>query len=175
MVSDRHIIHWNHTNILKYENRPENFKDLIIENCKNMISSEDDIYHLGDVIFKQKAELKEILSIIPGTKHMCKGNHDHEKPIWYISKGFKTCQKYIIIDNILLSHHPLDIDLIENETGIKIDFNIHGHFHRMTREDETRTKIGYPFYSDRHINLSIEEMEYKPILINEFLNLKGKI
>lgn len=101
---------------------------------------------------------------------MCKGNHDHEKPIWYISKGFKTCQKFIIVDNILLSHHPLDIDLIENETGTKIDFNIHGHFH--THEEE---KIKYSFYSDRHINLSIEEMGYKPISIEDFLNLKGKI
>ncbi len=170
--------HFNHTNIIKYENRPENFKELIVNNWIDIVPADAEVYHLGDVIFKQASELGEILAKTPGTKHLCLGNHDREKPTWFINKGFSTAQRYIVITyegyKILLSHKPMDIAEIEKDHG-HIDFNIHGHFHSKTREELDRTSEGYPFYSERHINLSIEEMEYKPIEIVEFLKLKGKL
>lgn len=167
--------HFNHANIIKYEDRPHDFKSQIIKNWNKLVNPNDNVYHLGDVIFKNASELEIILASVPGIKHLCKGNHDNHNHAWYVRKGFATSQHYIIVDGILLSHHPMDIAAIEKETGEKIRFNIHGHFHRKTRDELDRTVTGYPFYSNKHVCLSIEEMDYMLIELNEFLKLKGKI
>lgn len=168
-------LHFNHPNIIIYENRPENYKDIIIKNCQTMIGKDDTVYNLGDVIFKQKGELKSIMGMIPGTHHLCMGNHDNEKPDWYLKQGFATVQKTLLYDDIIFSHHPIDIDAMSKTLNIAIKFNIHGHFHNKQREEKSRTIAGYPFYSDKHICLSIEAMDYKPIELYDFLKLKGKI
>jgi calcineurin-like phosphoesterase family protein len=94
--------HFNHTNIIKYENRPENFKELIVNNWIDIVPADAEVYHLGDVIFKQAYELGEILAKTPGTKHLCLGNHDREKPTWFINKGFSTAHANVM--NTFSSH-----------------------------------------------------------------------
>jgi len=137
-----------------------------------MVKPEDRIYHLGDVIFKKQGTLGLILKECPGDKILCKGNHDYNADGWYIRKGFSDVVEYYITNGILLSHLPLDIDEIEKETGEKIRYNIHGHFHRKNREEIDRGPAGYPFYSDKHLLIAIEEEDYKPILIEDFLKKK---
>jgi calcineurin-like phosphoesterase family protein len=169
-----YVIHFNHANIIKYEDRPENFKELIIENCQKMIGENDTIIHLGDVIFSRKGELEDILKSIPGTKHLCKGNHDGESDDWYIRKGFATCRPFIIHEGILFSHKPMDLEKVDTDHSIsQLKYNIHGHFHRKERDENDRTAGGYPFYSEKHLKLSIEEMDYSPIELKDFLTLKG--
>jgi calcineurin-like phosphoesterase family protein len=161
--------HFNHKNIVKYENRPINYKEIIIKNCCELISPEDELYHLGDVIFSRKSELYDILLKIPGKKFLTKGNHDDEKAQWFKNKGFDVVSKYLFVDNILLSHIPMDLEPFKD---MNIKFNIHGHFHRNDRKEVSRNKEFYPFYSNFHFNLSIEEMDYKPVLLYEFINKK---
>lgn len=161
--------HFNHKNIIKYEHRPENYQNLIIENCKKLISPEDELYHLGDVIFSRKSELYDILIQIPGKKFLTLGNHDDEKAQWFKNKGFDVVSKYLFINNILLSHKPMDLNNFK-DMGIK--FNIHGHFHSKNRKDIDRTGNYYSYYSNLHFLLSIEEMNYKPILLEDFLDKK---
>ena len=143
-----------------------------------MIDEKDEIYHLGDVIFKRAGDLGNILSSLPGIKYLTKGNHDHNKNTWYMNKGFIESRMFMYVEykgyKILLSHIPQDIVEKEKEFG-PIDFNIHGHFHRVDRAEPDRGAKGYPFYSDKHVALSIEELDYKPIEIIDFLTLKNKI
>jgi calcineurin-like phosphoesterase family protein len=160
--------HYNHKNIVKYENRPENFKEIIIANCKSMIAPDDELYHLGDVIFSRKGEMFDINAQTPGIKYLTLGNHDG-KAQWYKNKGFDVVARYLIVDDILFSHHPMDL---KQFIGMGIKYNIHGHFHKKTRKELDRTEKGYPFYSKLHFLLSIEEMDYKPILLDEFLKMK---
>lgn len=164
-------MHWNHDNIIKYENRPLDFNELIIKNWRELVLPNDIVYHLGDVIFKREGELKYILGQLPGRKILIQGNHDRNKSFWYIEKGFESVHKYYTTSNgILLSHKPLDIKEIEKSGGHKISFNIHGHFHNKQREELSRSKAGYPFYSEKHKLLSIEIEDYKPVLLDEFLS-----
>lgn len=163
--------HFNHDNIIEYEIRPENFNELIIENWKSLVSDKDIIYHLGDVIFKRQGTLGEILEQLPGRKILLRGNHDMNKTQWYINKGFESVQNYLItLDGFLLSHHPMNFSEIDSE--IEIKYNIHGHFHRKNRDEIDRSAEGYPFYSEKHLLLSIEEENYKPVLIDEFIKRK---
>ena len=182
LITDRHHFH---KNIIKYECRPENFNELIIENWQDLVSDIDEIIDLGDVIFAKAGTLTEIQNQLPGYKILIKGNHDMKKSYWYKEHGFDEVHKdYFIKNKIVFSHMPVDIDKIKEETGKEIWYNIHGHFHSGVREINENTEVGdvegrrvedYPFYDvNRHLRLSIEEEGYKPITVEEFLKKHNK-
>lgn len=154
--------HWNHPNIIVYEKRPDNYKDLIIENWRAMIAPSDTVIHLGDVIFHDKHELKPILESLPGIKILVMGNHDKRTGTnsWFLRMGFNYVCKSHEYKNVLFSHKPLDMSQYPN-----LDFNVHGHFHRNSHTPEQ-----YPFYDiKKHIKVSIEENDYKPVQLGEVI------
>ena len=160
--------HFNHKHIIEYENRPVNFKELIIENCKKMIKEEDVLIHLGDVIFSKPSELTEILEQIPGFKILVRGNHDVKKKKWFLDHGFDLVVDALYHPNgVIYSHEPFDI------FG-RADYNIHGHFHRAVRTESDRTAKGYDFYTKNHAYLSVEEENYKPITLIDFIKRQVK-
>lgn len=118
--------HFNHANMVKYENRPENFNEIIIRNWNRLVKPEDLVIHLGDVIFGHTSKLEGIMATLPGTKILCLGNHDREKPGWYLSQGFAFVCDWFVLDRIAYCHYPLT-PLPEG-----IDLCIHGHLHRGT-------------------------------------------
>lgn len=136
IISDTH---WNHENIKKYENRPENFNEVIIRNWQKLVSPEDLVIHLGDVIFARAIELPSIMAQLPGRKILCRGNHDGKGIEYYMEKGFDVVVDYFVYDNIAFSHAPLTPlpyqtakEKGKDSTFSKkiVDLNIHGHFHR---------------------------------------------
>lgn len=156
----------HHTNILKYEDRPEGFEKLIYKDIREKVMDGDVVINLGDVIFKRHGELIQIMESLPGTHILTMGNHDRQKPRWYCSHGFHwVCRTYEYKD-ILFSHRPMDLSQWPN-----LKYNIHGHFHTKHREDTTRTAGAYPFYSDNHFLLSLEEMDYKIIKLLDFMKI----
>lgn len=157
--------HFYHKMIIIYENRPENFNELIIKNCQEMISEDDIIIHLGDVIFSDQSKLKEILDQIPGYKILIRGNHDRQKEQWYKDKGFSEVYKTYSMGQILFSHEPVEIS---KYPGMK--YNVHGHFHSKLRTEESRHERGYTFYTKNHLLLSIELEDYKPVELTEFMS-----
>jgi calcineurin-like phosphoesterase family protein len=161
--------HLNHENVINYDDRPDNFQELLLENFSKTCKEDDLIINLGDVIFKEPSYLGDFLNNIKGTHILLMGNHDRNKPAWYKNKGFhKVCNTYVN-GRIVFSHKPKDLNYFK-----QCQINIHGHFHEnIPRED--RDKNFYPFYSDNHFCLTISEMNYKPVLLKDFLikrNLK---
>ena len=160
--------HLFHKNILKYEGRPEGFEKLILDNVREKVGEDDIVINLGDLIFKRHAEIIQIMQSLPGTHILVLGNHDRNKPNWYRSHGFHwVCRTYEYKD-ILFSHRPLDLTQWPN-----LKYNIHGHFHTKNRDDITRTRDFYPFYTENHFLLSLEEMMYQPIRLKDFMLSNG--
>jgi len=153
--------HFNHKMIVKYEDRPENYQELIINNWRRLVSKDDLVIHLGDVIFARQGELTDILTSLPGTKILTGGNHDRNKAQWYLDHGFTKVCHHLIMNNVLFSHKPYDI----KDYGL--DYNIHGHFHRETLDDITEP---FPFYGEQQIKLAIEETDYCPMLVETIIN-----
>lgn len=154
--------HWHHKAIIGYENRPENFEELIYANWREFVSEDDIVVHLGDVIFARASELTEILNSLPGEKWLTGGNHDFRKIKWYIEHGFDKVYHHIYVNGTLLSHEPVDM------SDYYDTLNIHGHFH--TDEIGEASK-GYPFYDiNKNIRLSLEEQEYKPVLMDSYID-----
>jgi len=72
--------HFNHTNIIKYQHRPENFEKLIIKGL-SILQPNDILIHLGDICLGKDAEVHS--KIMPFLAHLHSkilviGNHDHK-------------------------------------------------------------------------------------------------
>lgn len=158
--------HLNHDNIIKYENRPADYGQRIIDNWKAVVAPTDTVIHLGDVIFKRRYELRGILEQLPGIKILTVGNHDKRTGTngWFLRMGFNYVCHSHSYKNILFSHKPLDLAEYPG-----MEYNVHGHFHSLTKTIE-EIKNDYPFYSEKHLRLSIELENYKLILLDNFLN-----
>jgi calcineurin-like phosphoesterase family protein len=77
LTSDLHI---NHTNILKYCNRPfqntYEMNEAIITNWNSCIKPGEIVYCLGDFAFGDTRNIDKIFNRLNGKKHLIIGNHD---------------------------------------------------------------------------------------------------
>lgn len=118
--------HFNHENIIKYENRPfknvEEMNRILIKNWNNVVNKHDKIFILGDFGLDSVGSLTEICQQLNGYKILILGNHDRSKNTME-GIGFNEVSKYPIIykDKYIFSHQPIE------DTGRF--FNIHGHIH----------------------------------------------
>ena len=148
-------MHFGHSNMIKYENRP--FKDIyemeevIIRNWNNKIKKEYYVYVLGDVSFYPKEKTKEIINQLNGRKILIMGNHDKRKSTKYWKEvGFEDVSKYPILfdDKYLLSHEPR-----YEIASSRLYFNIHGHLH--SKEVSNKPEMFF--------NVSVERNNYRPV------------
>lgn len=116
-MSEIHLIadtHFGDDAIREYERRPfETVKEMdeaMIDIWKHRVLPNDIVYVLGDVGVHDKQRMKEIISSLPGEKHLIMGNHDmNRSDEYWRNVGFKTVHRvdYIIIENfIVLGHKP---------------------------------------------------------------------
>ena len=172
LISDTHF---NHANILNFTNyagekvRPEfdsveHMNEHMIERWNSVVKDNDVVYHLGDVHFGATANEKsnrEILRRLKGRKYLIVGNHDNlADPVLHESFKKVTFWNYLKEHNVSLSHIPLHETTMSEGKGGVATIGIHGHIHRN------------PPPSNRHINVSVEWINYTPIEITELL--RGK-
>ena len=165
-------LHFGHTNIIRYENRP--YKDVeemtvgLVNNWNKVVKQNDDVYVLGDFAFKcGKLSVDDINSIVKslnGKKHLIIGNHD----LWINSVDFKsklweevTYYKEIK-DNgydVVLMHYPLE-SWNKGEYGT---IHLHGHLH------SNPTKINIK----NRYNVGCDNWNLFPVTLKQILNKKG--
>lgn len=155
--------HFFHKNIIKYTGRP--FKNEIDMNCLmlknwNSFKQDDFIVHGGDVSFSNAQLTHEYISGCPGINVLILGNHDFNKKdnSWRdpgIFKYITLCFEFEHLGgNYWVTHYPINKDLIPFGT-----INIHGHTHDK-------------WVSHKHLNISSEYTNYKPIKFLEVLKLE---
>ncbi len=126
-TSDTHF--W-HKNILKYCPRPYNdsqgMNEGLIENWNNMITDDDEVYHLGDVAMGGDVDaVADIMNRLNGRKYLIRGNHDkimgrHSKKHGETpSNYFQWVRNYHEMEvedeemdvkqKIILCHYPLQV------------------------------------------------------------------
>ena len=171
IISDTHFYHQR---ICDYTGRPQNHTEIIAENWNNIVNPEDTVIHLGDVSCGLKnyedgqEMLEKLMNSLNGTKILIKGNHDYRENRYYIDLGFKSVHDYIIVENVLLCHYPLDFtnkydndyqEIKQKLLKIAEDNNItevwHGHSHTRHFTDN---KI-------KHRNFAVELNNYSPVLV----------
>jgi len=147
--------HFNHENIIKYCNRPfKNTKEMngyIMEKWNSVVSSNDIVYHLGDVGFGNTEELKKLIESLNGTKILVRGNHDLKRGIngWKEVGFTEVYKKKLILENLVLTHGPIEV---------KEDYiNVFGHIHNKPLDER--------FNKNNHICVSCDVIDYTPIKI----------
>jgi len=161
--------HFNHSNIIKYCNRPfnnvEEMNEAIINNWNSIVSDEDTIYHLGDFALGTKDSIIDIVNRLNGKKYLIRGNHDRWSVSTYESFGFTVLKNAPIkIDEykLMLSHIPIPDSQIP-----KGFINLHGHIHDKNLY-ECIEKYEQSRYSiEKHINISCDVTDFKPISIDD--------
>lgn len=148
LISDTHL---SHHNIIKYTNRPfsstDEMNQTILNNWNRVVSEDDIVFHLGDFALGMAENRAYFASQLKGKKRLILGNHDLGNSQKYLDIGFQEVYKYPIVfqQKYILSHRPLDLG------ADSIFYNIHGHIHNN------------PSPSDRHANVSVEQIDYTPI------------
>ena len=162
--------HFHHSNIIKYCNRP--FKDInemhetIISNWNSIITKDDIVYHLGDFCLSNDDEIKSIFNRLNGNKILIRGNHARKSVKFYENIGFEVLTHApIVLDEYksMLSHVPLpDVKIKDG------NINLHGHIHNKKISDD------YPknYSENRHINLSVDSTDFKPVSLGEINKLR---
>jgi calcineurin-like phosphoesterase family protein len=172
--------HFNHENIKRYQGRPEDFNEQIIRNWNKLVSHDDVVIHLGDVILghDQEKTLPSIMATLPGKKILCRGNHDPKPAQWYMERGFDFACDFFVYQDIAFSHAPLTplpfCSLSNNPQPVSR--NIHGHFHRPKGDlgkvsaypDKYYDSTYYRANRGKYILAHIEDT-LSPVLLEEVL------
>lgn len=159
LVTDTHFFH---ERMQQYCNRPPDFDRKIMAQWRATVQPQDIVYHLGDVTWGSQGQLQQIMSGLPGTKILVRGNHDRSHSNnWFIQAGFAAVVEKVQVSKVILSHFPALMTQEEIDYGI---INIHGHFHNNDPkkwEEKLKKKI-----TSNHFLMILENVEYKPISLD---------
>ena len=169
LISDTHF---NHKNIMAYENRPfpsvEAMNDAMIKNWNSIVTPNDVVIHLGDVGLGNVSDLKWIVPSLNGHKILIKGNHDDKSDQFYKDCGFEdVCHSRMLeIDNkiIFLSHQPEK----RPDNGAHYDLHFYGHVHTKGYHGN------YPTIARNGACLCVERWDYMPVSIRKVIDLCGQ-
>lgn len=165
LISDTHF---NHTNIIKYCNRPfadaDKMNHGLISNWNANVKADDFVFHLGDYALTNESKGMAILAALNGTKALIRGNHDGKSLNFYETIGFSSVSKYafIVLPNgirIFLSHRPGDTPP-NNEY---YDLHFYGHIHDKGADDI------YPTVARNGACLCVERWNYKPVKLADLV------
>lgn len=163
VISDSHFFH---KNIISFTNgdkplRPfdtvEEMNEYMIEAWNSVVGPDDKVIHLGDVVFAQQGF--ECLRRLNGKKTLLLGNHERHKLSQY-QEHFVDIRAYAEIKGFILSHIPVHTSQLTRWKG-----NIHGHLHseRVMMTNFYGAQVEDP----RYFCASVEQIDYKPILLGE--------
>ena len=164
VISDTHFGHENSLkwtdsegNKLRPFNTVEELNNTIITNWNNTVNEEDHVYHLGDVVINKK--YLELVKQLKGHKRLAAGNHDIFDTKLYLEAGFdKVCGARVFHGlQAILTHIPIHPDSLKQDW-----INVHGHYHSNLIPDK------------RYINVSVEQINYTPVCLEDILNKRRK-
>jgi len=106
--------HLGHENVIKFSNRPfSSLKEMdktLISNWRAVVKPDDNIYVLGDLIFKS-ADPEAYLKQLTGKIHLIRGNHDTFLKNSELHKYFVSIDDMLTITDegrrVFLCHYPL--------------------------------------------------------------------
>lgn len=147
-------LHFNHINLFenygrsKFFSSVEDMNETIIANHNSVVSEDDTVYFLGDMVMGRRAESLPLIAEMNGVKHLVMGNHDYCHPgnkqkiidKWTpeYSKYFESMETERFMDiaghKVLLSHFPKSLDHTDDvrysEHRPTYDgIILHGHLH----------------------------------------------
>lgn len=165
--------HFNHTNIIKYCNRPflnmQEMNDVLISNYNSLINSNDIVIWLGDCFFnKQLNNCEEIISKLNGQKILVLGNHD-KNDIQMSQFGFDIVTHELVLNvantQCRCSHYPItpcpEYELPDRYASrrpkkLANEIILHGHDHNKNKITNIDS-----------INVGVDAWDFKPAMFED--------
>lgn len=152
-------LHYNHENVIKFDNRPFNsvneMNEFIVKNLKETLKPNDILFDLGDMFWKESDDnIRKVLEEIP-TKNIYKiiGNHDNYQLFsknlrgYFIEVGdiFDVNIKYLDQNyKVILSHFPLITWQSKAYGSIHLHAHCHGNLDKFNNDStDLRADIGF--------------------------------
>lgn len=162
-------LHLSHSNIMRFSSRPfESVKEMnetLVNNWNSVVSAEDDVYIIGDVLFKMSIHPEAYLEKMKGRKHLIIGNHDRQ----HLSKDiftsqFETIDHYLVISDegrkVVLFHYPI----LEWDGYFRGSYHIYGHIHNSENiANKVMKKIPNAF------NAGVDVNDYTPQTLSQLI------
>ncbi len=151
-TADLHFYHKFMASHRGYDNVEEMNSD-IINRINRRVTSDDELYILGDLSFSNVDNTARILSELNGRKYLIKGNHDNDKKLIKLQTHFEWIKDYHLLKlsiegikyYLIMFHYPLMTwDRAHHGT-----WHIHGHSHgNLVSNETTRMDIGWDIKND---------------------------
>lgn len=164
-ISDTHL---GHEAIIKFCERSFETVDemdrKIVNNWNDVVGEEDEVYIIGDFMYRSKHHPEYYLHQLKGKKHLVLGNHDRwtnqvDLPIYFES----VTQIKEISDqsrHIVLCHYPM----VEWPRYYKGSIHIFGHIHN-------KKNGAYDYYSnqDNMFNAGADINNFTPVTLQQLI------
>lgn len=158
--------HFQHANILRFTDHEGNLvrrfastdemDEHMVERWNSVVKPGDKVYHLGDVFMGSRETFVPLWKRLNGRKRLILGNHDDA--LFFASKNlvekiqvWRTFPEH----GFIATHIPLHEGSMYFHRINKEAFNVHGHLHQN------------PSPTPRHINISVEQINYTPVHVEE--------
>jgi len=155
--------HFDHTNIIRYCNRPfkdaDEMNETILHNYLEVVKPDSLVFFLGDIAFGRGSRKPQWwLAQLPGIITYIKGSHDHGlRPT-----NLDNCHTSLILNTgvgkVLLIHSPWEVEA-RNWQG----WVIHGHTHSTQMVDREH----------RRVCVCVEATGYRPVSLQQIRNAAG--
>ena len=103
--------HFNHKAILNHRTQFNSLGEMnkhIVDKWNSVVSKDDHVWVLGDFSWYPK-HCRPILTILNGSVHLIRGNHDSKSCQWYEKQGFASCHDVYYMryekERFFLSHY----------------------------------------------------------------------
>jgi calcineurin-like phosphoesterase family protein len=160
-------------------NRPfdsmEQMNDALIQNWNSYVTDRDEIYILGDFIFKRSGiGANEIIKKLKGKKYLIKGNHDKFVDHSSFNKNsFEWIRDYYVLDynklKFVLFHYPI----FEWDGYFRDSIHLYGHVHHGGSSPEQCKR--FEILGKRAINVGVDVHEYYPVSIEAIIKMAENI
>ena len=138
--------HYNHTNIIKYCDRP--FVDVshmnwtLVNNWNSVVEPNDWVIHCGDVAMGRWEDSRSVVRALLGNVVLLAGNHDRNKFLnVYRDLGWHVLQS-LSVEGVLFQHHYISSDVEHDH-----DLVVHGHSHGTV-------------IKDRHVDVGVDDARW---------------
>lgn len=165
-ISDLHLGHFN---IIRLCNRPfssiEEMDQTLIENWNNKVTEKDEVYILGDLIFKNAKSPKYYLKQLKGKKIMIRGNHDKFLKDKQNLSYFESIHDMLSINDqnrfVNLCHYPM----CEWNGFFRNSIHLYGHIHNNIENDAYRIMRNIK----NAYNVGADILDFTPMTLDEVI------
>lgn len=175
--------HFQHTNIIKYCNRPfssvEEMNEKLIQYWNETVSDDYIVFHLGDFAFCGPTKVREIKEQLNGKIILIKGNHDYDSTLKLFDNVFDQLLLNLNGDLVYLNHYPFLTFAGAYRSNV---YNLFGHIHtcknlppiedpeieQILNEDSSRAK----YLLKNQYDVGVDNNDYRPV---SWLEIKNKL